>query len=185
MDDNLKTKDELINELKECRRRVGDLEALVDQLAGVDAINPSALEAEAGLDSSSLGGLKGSETILLVDDDNEFRPFVVEALKKGGYMPLGASSAEEAFDLIAKYEGPIHMILTDIMMPGTGGPELAKKVVALKPNIKVLFMSGYAEGLIIPDDVYDVLDSGDSFIEKPFSVRALLQKIRDQFDKKT
>jgi FixJ family two-component response regulator len=77
------------------------------------------------------------------------------------------------------------MILTDIMMPGTSGTELVGKVVAQKPDIKVLFMSGYAEGLIIPDEVYEVLDSGGSFLEKPFTVRTLLQKVREQLDAKS
>jgi two-component system, cell cycle sensor histidine kinase and response regulator CckA len=72
--------------------------------------------------------------------------------------------------------------LTDIMMPGLSGRDLVERLQALKPQVKVLFMSGYADSELIPDDVFDVLDSGQNFLEKPFTPEVLAAKLRHVLD---
>jgi len=118
----------------------------------------------------------GRETILLVEDEPAVRGLVHETLRLHGYKVLEARHGIEALLTSAKYAGPIHLLLTDVVMPQMSGPEVAEKILTVRPEIKVLFMSGY------PD--HPVFDQGGvnrqtGFLPKPFSPPVLVQKVRE------
>jgi len=124
---------------------------------------------------ASLPEPRGTETILVVEDQPEVLRYAVVALRAYGYQVMEASSADEAFAMIARDEGPIHLVLTDVVMPNMGGVRLAAQLEQIRPGIRVLFMSGYAEE--IGGDAASV-GAGGLFIQKPFSPRALAAKVR-------
>ena len=117
----------------------------------------------------------GTETILLVEDESGVRAFVKIALQRFGYRVVEVGSAEAALILMKTFEGTIDLLLTDVVLPGIGGRELAAQVGRERPNMHVLFMSGYARGLESSDGR---LDAGAQLIEKPFTAQALLTRIR-------
>jgi PAS domain S-box-containing protein len=117
----------------------------------------------------------GKETILLVEDESGVRTFVKIALQRFGYRVVAAGSAEAALILMRTFEGPIDLLLTDVVLPGIGGRELAAQVGRERPNTRVLFMSGYARSLGSGDGR---LDAGAQLIEKPFTAQALLTRMR-------
>ena len=119
--------------------------------------------------------LPGSETVLVVEDQAEVRDFVVTVLGSYGYKVVGASNAGEAL-LICEREGEhIHLLLTDVVMPQTSGPELVSRLAKTHPGIKTLFMSGYTDDMITN---HGVLDEGSHFIQKPFTAEKLAEKVR-------
>jgi DNA-binding response OmpR family regulator len=117
----------------------------------------------------------GKETILLVEDESGVRTFVKIALQRFGYRVVEAGSAEAALILMKTFEGPIDLLLTDVVLPGIGGRELAAQVGRERPNTRVLFMSGYARSQGSGDGR---LDAGAQLIEKPFTAQALLTRMR-------
>lgn len=122
----------------------------------------------------------GQETILLVEDDPSVRGFVHETLKMNGYQVLVARHGIEALLVGTRHMGPIHLLLTDVVMPQMSGPEVAEKLTTLRPDAKVLYMSGY------PD--HPVFKKGEvqletNFIQKPFTPDALLEKVREVLDR--
>ena len=119
---------------------------------------------------------KGSETVLVVEDEGGVRSLVCEALASHGYKVLEAAGAASALEISEKYTEPIHLLLTDVVMPQTGGKELAKGFSTLHPETKVLYMSGYTDDAIVR---HGILERGTSFLQKPFQPRALLLKIRE------
>lgn len=118
----------------------------------------------------------GTETVLLVEDEEIVRNLVREVLTDNGYHVLEADSGNAALSICETYLLPIHLLLTDVIMPGISGPTLKDQIVKLHPNIKVLFMSGYTDDSITASGV---LDSETAFIEKPFSPDALVRKMRE------
>jgi two-component system cell cycle sensor histidine kinase/response regulator CckA len=117
----------------------------------------------------------GSETILLVEDDEMVRELTADILKKKGYEVLEAREPYEALRISRQFDRPIHLMLTDVVMPQRSGPQLVEQIIPLHPDMKVLYMSGYAVHAIYRPGVFD---PGVNFIEKPFGADALLQKIR-------
>jgi CheY-like chemotaxis protein len=131
--------------------------------------------------SSAPEFLQGSETILLVEDDKKVRRYVQKTLDKYGYKTLEAGNAEDAISVVEKHMGEkIHLLLTDVVMPGMNGPDCAKCLVCFFPEMKVLYMSGYAEGSIVRQRI---LEPGTAFIQKPFSPEALILKVRQTLGK--
>ncbi len=126
--------------------------------------------------------LHGDETILLVEDDDSVRQMVREVLVHYGYTVLEARNGREAVDLCGRHPGAVHMMLTDVVMPGMSGKELSEKVTPLQPEMKVLFMSGYTSDAILQREV---LDPGVAFIQKPFAVASLARKTREVLDSGT
>ena len=118
----------------------------------------------------------GTETILVVEDDESVRSLIRLALVAGGYKVLETDDPDKALDLCANHPGPIHLLLTDVVMPKMGGPAVAEKVAALRPGVKVIFMSGYTDDAIVH---HGVLSAGMPFIQKPFSPAVLRGKIRE------
>jgi signal transduction histidine kinase len=123
---------------------------------------------------------KGRETILLVEDELSVRGLAVRVLRESGYNLLQAADGTEALRVAQEYAGKIHLLLTDVVMPQMGGKELANRLKTLRPDIKVLFTSGYTDNAIVH---HGVLDPGIDFLQKPFSPSAFAQKVREVLDK--
>ena len=121
----------------------------------------------------------GSETILLVEDENAVRNIVRIVLTRYGYNVLEASNGNEALEIVRTYELPIQILLTDVVMPGMHGPEVAKEVVSKMPSIRVIFMSGYVDDAQTREGL---ADATASFIQKPFSSEDLAHKVRAVLD---
>jgi PAS domain S-box-containing protein len=124
--------------------------------------------------------LQGSETILLVEDEAMVRKLAYTVLQRNGYKVLEASNGEEALDFVQGRNGnPIHLVVTDVVMPGMSGRQLADRLVSLRPEIKTLYMSGYTDDAIVH---HGVLDPGIAYIQKPFTPEALASKVREILD---
>jgi two-component system cell cycle sensor histidine kinase/response regulator CckA len=123
--------------------------------------------------------LSGTETILLVEDDQTVRHMTREILEGYGYTVLDAASGGEAVRLYEAHAQTIHLLLTDVVMPQISGKELADAVTLVRPDVKVLFMSGYTDEAIVH---HGVLDEGVAFIQKPFTPDALARKVRETLD---
>jgi PAS domain S-box-containing protein len=120
--------------------------------------------------------LRGTETVLVVEDQADVRGLIEKTLSRYGYTVLTATDAREATVLAQAYGGPIHVMLTDVILPDASGRESARQVVAMRPAVRVLYMSGYADDAIVR---HGVLEPGLAFIQKPFSGNALVRRIRD------
>ncbi len=123
--------------------------------------------------------IRGSETILLVEDNEHVSTIAQEILTLYGYTILIAKSGTEALDICSEEKTPVHLLLTDVIMPEMDGKELARKMLAAHPNLKVLYMSGYTSNVIAR---HGVLDQGIQFIQKPFSPEKLATKVREVLD---
>ena len=119
---------------------------------------------------------RGDETILVVEDDEKVRAVTVEVLMKYGYRVLDAPNGAKAMLICENHKGPIHLVLTDVVMPEMSGGELGGKLSLLYPEMKVIYMSGYMENEIVHTGV---LPKGVNFIQKPFTIEGLVTKIRE------
>ena len=116
----------------------------------------------------------GTETVLVVEDEEPLRSLARTCLESNGYSVLDAPDAAAALELAGDYPSPIHLLLTDVVMPGIGGRELARRLRVLQPEVKVVYMSGYTNDLI---DQQGKLDRDTVLLEKPFTLHALLTKV--------
>jgi len=123
--------------------------------------------------------LTGTETILLIEDEEHVRVVSRAILARSGYNVVEVHNPAEALELCEKPSKPIHLVLTDIVMPKMSGPELAKRLRLLRPDIKVLYMSGYTDDTIIR---HGMLDPKTAFLQKPFTPEDLRRKVRDVLD---
>jgi two-component system cell cycle sensor histidine kinase/response regulator CckA len=123
--------------------------------------------------------MPGHETVLVVEDQAEVREFVAHTLRRYGYTTLEANGAAEAIAICGSHPGHIELLVSDVVMPGVGGPELATRIATLRPGIRVLFMSGYAEESLTRKGTPIV---AVSFLEKPFSSQALARRVREVLD---
>jgi CheY-like chemotaxis protein len=121
----------------------------------------------------------GSETILLVEDDKMVRGLSLITLEEAGYRVLQAANGVEALLICEQYPETIHLLLTDVVMPGMSGRAVSDRVKELRPQILVLYMSGYTEDAIVHRGV---LNEGINFIEKPFVLAALTRRVREILD---
>lgn len=117
----------------------------------------------------------GTETVLVVEDEKMVRDLVCETLAAHGYHVLEASSPAHALQLAADYQDTIHLLLTDVIMPHMNGRELHQKMLALRPHLKTLYMSGYTENVIVH---HGILNDNIDFLPKPFTITDLTQKVR-------
>jgi PAS domain S-box-containing protein len=125
--------------------------------------------------------LRVPETILLVDDDEGVRRFMQAILEAGEYTVLVASGGDEALEICEQYEGRIHLLLTDVLMPHMSGPELHRRAAEIRPDMKVLFVSGYTDNVTVRQDVLE--NGGDfPFLEKPFTADVLERRVRQVLD---
>ncbi len=123
--------------------------------------------------------LRGNETVLLVEDEEALRNLTRSLLQLCGYTVLDAQHGAAALDLSLQYPGMIHLLLTDVVMPGISGRTLADQLIQLRPKIKVVFMSGYTGQSV---GAHGILDPGSIFLPKPFTRDALARKIREALD---
>src|SRR4029079_87017 len=119
---------------------------------------------------------RGTETILLVEDEDVVRGLTRKILMQAGYNVLDAKSGEEAIRLCRAHAGPIDLLLTDVVMPEISGKEVADRLLELRPTLRTLFMSGYTDEAIVQ---HGVLDANVEFIQKPFTWFGLTRKVRD------
>jgi signal transduction histidine kinase/CheY-like chemotaxis protein len=119
--------------------------------------------------------LAGEETILVVEDEPEVLALVTSVLRQFGYRVLAAASPQESLSLLRDYRDPIHLVITDIVMPGMTGRQLASEMERIRPGVRILFMSGYTRSELGQEGV---LDEGLHFLQKPFTPEALAQRVR-------
>ena len=122
---------------------------------------------------------RGSETILLVEGSESLRKLTCILLKDCGYTVIEGANGREAFEIAGRETGPIHILVTDLIMPFMGGYELSKRLTAMRPDLKVLYMSGYADATIVRNGV---LEPGLALIQKPFTKNALVRKVGEILD---
>jgi len=142
---------------------------------------PCVEEALTNSESKAKSGelLYGKETILLVEDDELVRQMASDILKTVGYTILEAQHGGEALSICKQHQEPLDLILTDVVMPQMSGRELAEQVTLIRPEARVLYMSGYTDDAIVH---HGVLDEGTPFLEKPFTPEALARKVREVLD---
>jgi PAS domain S-box-containing protein len=146
---------------------------------------PQVIEAPASASphQDSTESYGGSETILLVEDEDMVRELAHRVLLQNGYKILEAHQGEEAIQICEQYQAPIHLLLTDVVMPGKiNGPQLAEQLVLQYPEVKILYMSGYTDKAIIN---HGLLGSDIPFLQKPFTPNALRRKVREVLGRKT
>jgi two-component system cell cycle sensor histidine kinase/response regulator CckA len=141
------------------------------------------LVEERATSSKSTPGLKlsvqGTETILLAEDEPALRTMTRHVLALQGYNVLEASNGEKALRMAEEYRGTIHLLVTDVVMPVLSGRLLAERLTALRPGIKVLYLSGYTDDAVVR---HGVLQADTAFLQKPFTPSALTAKVRDILD---
>ena len=136
---------------------------------------PVALQDAFGLPRAE----RGQETILLVEDEVNLRQLARQYLETQGYKILEADDGAAALQITAGHQGPIDLLLTDVVMPGMNGRELARRITAQRPDVRVLYMSGYTENAIGHNGM---IDAGINLLQKPFSLPALKDKVREVLD---
>jgi hypothetical protein len=129
--------------------------------------------------ANDLASLGGTETILVTDDEDEQREVAKRILTRNGYTVLTASSGAHAIESAASHTGPIDLLLTDVIMPQMQGPAVAREVKVLRPDIRVLFMSGHAHPVL---EAEALLGMEFMLMEKPFDETTILQNIRKVLD---
>jgi len=122
----------------------------------------------------------GNETILIVEDEAALLSLVEASLRKRGFKVLVATTGEDAEAIARRHDGPIHLLLTDVVMPQTSGRDLAARICEVRPQTRVLWMSGYSDDTIAH---HGMLEPGLHFMQKPFTPASLVEKIREILDK--
>jgi len=122
----------------------------------------------------------GAHFILVVEDEAPVRSVARQVLERHGYTVLEAPSAEAALDIATRYSGAIHLLLTDVVMPGLNGRELATRLADLRPDARVIFMSGYTDDAVTR---HGVLEPGSAYVQKPFTPDAIARKVREVLDR--
>jgi CheY-like chemotaxis protein len=141
---------------------------------------PAVIASQDGRDTAA----PGSETILLVEDDEMVRNLVRETLEGQGYTILDAAGPKEAHRMAERFQGAIHLMITDVVMPKASGRDLAQQLTSCRPDMKVLYMSGYTDGAILNSGL---LRKEVAFLQKPFMPAALAAMVREvlEGDRKT
>jgi CheY-like chemotaxis protein len=156
------------------------VESEVGRGASFEVCLPQVAEAASGdRPRPTVPPTPGTETILLVEDNDGLRKLARRILESAGYHVLAAASGEEALLVLERHEAPVHLLITDVVMPGINGRVLAERAGEVRSGMKVLYTSGYTDDAIVH---HGVLDEGTAFIGKPFTAAELLRKIREVLD---
>jgi two-component system cell cycle sensor histidine kinase/response regulator CckA len=131
---------------------------------------------------SAASRARGTETILVIEDDGQVRRFIVETLTRNGYGVHEAASDGEALIFANDENRVVDVVLTDVVLTGLSGREIAGLVVAKRPNVRIIYMSGYTDDAIVH---HGMLDIGLPFLQKPFNAEELLTRIREVLDSNT
>lgn len=123
--------------------------------------------------------VSGKETILLVEDEPLVRELAVRTLRKAGYEVLEAANGTEALRVSETHEGEIHLLMTDVVLPQMSGKALAEQLQAIRPEIRILYSSGYTDNTIVH---HGVLEASVAFLQKPYTPAALARKVREVLD---
>jgi two-component system cell cycle sensor histidine kinase/response regulator CckA len=140
---------------------------------------PDAEKSAGKAEKREMRSPRGTETLLLAEDEEVVRTIIRTVLGSNGYRVMEARDGREALEIAERHQGPIDLLLTDLIMPEISGKDLASRLMKNHPEAKVLYMSGYTENAIVH---HGVLDAGTAFIQKPFRVDALAQKVREVLD---
>jgi two-component system, cell cycle sensor histidine kinase and response regulator CckA len=135
--------------------------------------------AQADFPAATVATEPGTETILLVEDEANLRYLARQFLEKQGYRVIEAAEGTVALQIAVAHEGVIHLLLTDVIMPGMNGRELAQRIAEIRPNTQVLYMSGYTENVIGRNGT---LEAGVRLLQKPFTLRELKNRVREVLD---
>jgi CheY-like chemotaxis protein len=122
----------------------------------------------------------GGETILLVEDEDGVRELAGHTLELAGFQVLRAAAGAEALEISGRHEGPIHLLLTDVVMPRMSGRELAVRLKKIRPSLKVLYMSGYVDDALVQ---HGINNEEADFLQKPFDAAGLQAKVREVLDR--
>jgi CheY-like chemotaxis protein len=125
---------------------------------------------------------RGTETVLLVEDSEAVRAVARQVLERQGYTVLEAPRGDVALALAAAHDGPIHLLLTDVVMPGLSGRQVADQLTELRPDMQVLYASGYTDDAVVR---HGVLEAGIAYLQKPFTTATLTRKVRETLDRPT
>jgi CheY-like chemotaxis protein len=143
-------------------------------LPRVDDVRPA-----KALSAAASAGPRGTETVLLVEDQDKVRELAREVLRQGGYGVLEARNGLEGLEAADAHPGPLHLLITDVIMPEFNGRELAARLGARRPGVRVLYISGYTDTAIVR---HGVLEPATAFLQKPFTPDALRRKVREVLD---
>ena len=130
-------------------------------------------------DQTEVEATVGTETILLVEDDDVIRELIRDILEMEGYQVLMAARGLEAINICQEAVEPVELLITDVVMPEMNGRDLSKTLAEMYPEMKILYMSGYTDDAVISDGV---LEAGTAFLQKPFSPETLAHKVREVLD---
>ena len=142
-------------------------------------VDEGAVAAAAGAKTAPGTSHRGTETVLLVEDAAAVRSVIHEALVRQGYAVLDAPNGGEALRVAESHAGPIHLLLTDVVMPGLSGRQLSDQLTRIRPETRVLYTSGYTDDAVVR---HGVLESGIAYLQKPFTVEGLARKVREVLD---
>src|SRR6059058_3482897 len=123
---------------------------------------------------------RGTETVLVAEDEAAVRAVTREVLERQGYVVLEAPHGAAALDIAAQHRGPIQLLVTDVVMPGLSGRQLADRLARLRPDTKVLYVSGYTDDAVVR---HGVLEAGIAYLQKPFTIDSLARKVREVLDR--
>jgi CheY-like chemotaxis protein len=135
--------------------------------------------AEATIANATAATQKGTEVLLLVEDDDGVRSLARNILQGRGFTVLEASNGKEALPVAERYTGPLHLLVTDVIMPQMNGRELAARLTGLRPGLKVLYLSGYTDDVLSRQNIPE---KGVAFLPKPFTPSSLASKVRELLD---
>jgi CheY-like chemotaxis protein len=122
----------------------------------------------------------GTETVLVVEDEEQVRAILRNTLRRGGYTVLEACQGVEALGVCARYPEPVHLLVSDVVMPQMGGRDLAERLKPRYPGLKVLLISGYTDDAVVRDGVWE---ARTEFLQKPFTPQVLARKVREVLDR--